>query len=114
MLFIFSTPMSIRHLWLLETVVFMHWCLTHVVLLYKTHFYFLSFEVKVSVTKMNICCIKFGLKFHQLNLRNNFGYSLKAVRYNLFTFPLIWGERRVLLKGANLIPGLLANFIFKM
>ncbi len=27
MLFIFSTPVSIRHLWQLKTVVFLHWCL---------------------------------------------------------------------------------------
>jgi hypothetical protein len=26
MLFIFSTPVLIRHLWLLKTVVFLHWC----------------------------------------------------------------------------------------
>jgi len=28
MLLIFSAPVLIRHLWLLKTVVFMHWCLT--------------------------------------------------------------------------------------
>ncbi len=27
MLFIFSTPVLIRHLWQLKTVVFLHWCL---------------------------------------------------------------------------------------
>ncbi len=27
MLFIFSTPVFIRHLWQLKTVVFLHWCL---------------------------------------------------------------------------------------
>ncbi len=27
MLFIFSTPEFIRHLWQLKTVVFLHWCL---------------------------------------------------------------------------------------
>jgi hypothetical protein len=32
MLFIFSTPVLIRHLWQLETVVFLHWCLIRVVL----------------------------------------------------------------------------------
>ncbi len=26
MLFIFSTPVLIRHLWQLKTVVFLHWC----------------------------------------------------------------------------------------
>jgi hypothetical protein len=33
MLFIFSTPVLIRYLWLLETVVFLHWCLIYGVLL---------------------------------------------------------------------------------
>jgi len=33
MLFIFSTPMLITHLWQLETVVFLHWCLICAVLL---------------------------------------------------------------------------------
>ncbi len=33
MLFIFSTPMLIRHLWQLKTVVFLNWCLIHGVLL---------------------------------------------------------------------------------
>jgi hypothetical protein len=31
-LFIFSTPVLIRHLWQLKTVVFLHWCLMCVVL----------------------------------------------------------------------------------
>jgi hypothetical protein len=33
MLFIFSTPVLIRHLWQLTTVVFLHWCLMCAVLL---------------------------------------------------------------------------------
>ncbi len=40
MLFIFSTPVLIRHLWQLETVVFLHWCIICAVLLLvviKTH-----------------------------------------------------------------------------
>ncbi len=32
-LFIFSTPVSIRHLWQLKAVVFLHWCLISDVLL---------------------------------------------------------------------------------
>ncbi len=31
MLLILSTPVLIRHLWLLKTVVFLHWCLVHTV-----------------------------------------------------------------------------------
>jgi hypothetical protein len=34
MLFIFSTPVLIEHLWQLKTVVFLHWCLICAVLLY--------------------------------------------------------------------------------
>jgi hypothetical protein len=33
MLFIFSTPVSIRYLWQLKTVVFLHWCLIRSVIL---------------------------------------------------------------------------------
>ena len=33
MLFTFSTPELIRHLWQLKTVVFLHWCLVHAVLM---------------------------------------------------------------------------------
>jgi hypothetical protein len=33
MLFIFSTPVLIRHMWQLKKVVFLHWCLMCVVLL---------------------------------------------------------------------------------
>jgi len=32
MVFIFSTPVKIRHLWRLTTIVFMHWCLIFTVL----------------------------------------------------------------------------------
>ncbi len=41
MLFIFSTQMLIRHLWLLKTAVFLHWCLIHYVLLglHLIHFF---------------------------------------------------------------------------
>jgi hypothetical protein len=47
MSFIFSTPLLIRHLWQLQTVVFRHWCLIRAVLLhdiYKcAHTYSLNF-----------------------------------------------------------------------
>ncbi len=33
MMFIFSTPLLIRHLWQLKTVAFLHWCLKSAVLL---------------------------------------------------------------------------------
>jgi hypothetical protein len=35
MLFIFSTPVLIRCMWQLKTVVFLHWCLMHAVLLHQ-------------------------------------------------------------------------------
>ncbi len=37
MLFIFSTPVLIRHLWQLKTVAFLHGCLIRTVLLIKRH-----------------------------------------------------------------------------
>ncbi len=42
---VFSTPVLIRHLWQLKTVVFLHWCLIHVVLLFerKTRFFFIFY-----------------------------------------------------------------------
>ncbi len=33
----FSTPVLIRHLWQLKTVVFLHWCLIHAILLVTPH-----------------------------------------------------------------------------
>jgi hypothetical protein len=47
MLFIFSTPVLIRHLWQLKTVVSLHWCLIHAVL-------FLVFTVDITNLKMFI------------------------------------------------------------
>jgi hypothetical protein len=40
-LFIFSTPVLLRHLWQLKTVVCLHWCLIHAVLLVTTEKRFL-------------------------------------------------------------------------
>ncbi len=42
MLFIFSMPVLIRHLWLLKTVVFLHWCL--ICSVYWPFLCFLSFH----------------------------------------------------------------------
>ncbi len=39
MLFIFSVLALIRHVWQLKTVVFLHWCLIHVVLLHGTRYF---------------------------------------------------------------------------
>ncbi len=35
MLFIFSAPLSIKHLWQLKTVILMHQCLIHIVQLFR-------------------------------------------------------------------------------
>ncbi len=49
MLFVFSTPVLIRHLWQLKTVVFLHWCLICVVLLYNhRNLYCVSFMLSVA------------------------------------------------------------------
>ncbi len=44
MFFIFSTPVLIRHLWQLKTVVFLHWSLIHAVQ-YTYHRYLRNFAV---------------------------------------------------------------------
>ncbi len=52
MLFIFSTPVLIRHLWQLKTVVFQHWCLICAVLL-RANELDLSFQCR-SVARTNV------------------------------------------------------------
>jgi hypothetical protein len=52
MLFMLSTPMLIRHLWKLKTVIFLHWCLIHALLLTKTFL-----RVGKTETKMVSMCI---------------------------------------------------------
>jgi hypothetical protein len=44
----FLTPVLIRHLWQLKTVVFLHWCLIHTVLLWIS---FKNCRRKVKLTK---------------------------------------------------------------
>ncbi len=56
----FSTPVLIRHLWQLETIVFLHWCLICVVLLSKNG-RFLDFSI--------LSLLLFPpFKFHSINL----------------------------------------------
>ncbi len=38
-MFIFSTPVLIRHLWQFKTVVFLHWCLMHALLFKNNNYY---------------------------------------------------------------------------
>ncbi len=49
MLFIFSTPVLIRHLWQLKTIVFLHWCLICAVLLCWQNNVGKSFDFQVFV-----------------------------------------------------------------
>ncbi len=51
MLFIFSTQVLIIHLWQLKTVVFLHWCLMHIVLLDCT--VLLKFDLNAQQIKQN-------------------------------------------------------------
>jgi hypothetical protein len=66
MLFIFLTPVLIRHLWKLNTVVFLHWCLIHAVLLmferiiYSFHGSKLTKSVKKKVSKTQMMTRKYG------------------------------------------------------
>ncbi len=60
MLFIFSTLVLIRHLWQLETIVFLHWCLICVVLLSKNG-RFLDFSI------LSLLLLP-PFKFHSINL----------------------------------------------
>ncbi len=49
-LFNLSTPVLIRHLWQLKTVVFLHWCVIHAVLLencYATQWYHLAWRLTI-------------------------------------------------------------------
>jgi hypothetical protein len=59
MLFIFSTPVLIRHRWQLETVVFLHWCLILAVLLYEHHLskVLLDWAQLGSFFSLSSCCL---------------------------------------------------------
>jgi hypothetical protein len=52
MLFIFSTPVVIRHLWQLKTVVFLHWCLICAILIYT--FSVTHGKMVIKVEKINL------------------------------------------------------------
>ncbi len=73
MLFIFSTPVLIRHLWQLETVVLVHWCLKCVILLLNSKIWLIFIPVcPLSLCQMSLwwvswhhrCCLKFCQQFH--------------------------------------------------
>ncbi len=66
MLFIFSTPVLIRHLWQLMAAVFLHWCLICGVLLrdtakhlhYNTFYTVMLIVVILSVIKLSVVMLK--------------------------------------------------------
>ncbi len=64
MLFIFSTPVLIRHLWQLKTVILLHWCLICAAVLCQLH-------LKPKVQK------RFHNIFHAVNLRTIFRWNLQ-------------------------------------
>ncbi len=49
MLFIFSTPVLIRNLWQLKTVVFLHWCLIHAAALFEKKKYAVLSDTKLLI-----------------------------------------------------------------
>ncbi len=65
MYFIFSTPVFIRHLWQLKTVVFLHWCLICAVLLMTL--------VKAKARGNKILTVQVLLTFVTYNCQNNGG-----------------------------------------
>ncbi len=71
MLFIFSTPVLIRHLWQLKTVFFLHWCLIFAVLLVSlcstltAHVCSLSMWMKWSLWR-EVVILLYGLIYHVL------------------------------------------------
>ncbi len=56
MLFIFSTPVSIRHMWQLKTVVHLHWCLIRAVQL----FCYLSTHSKKPLQLLLLLALRIG------------------------------------------------------
>ncbi len=75
MLFIFSTPVLIQHLWQLKTVVFLHWCLIHAVLLRAVD---ICGSIKISTSTSS--------NYFQGN------YKIHAVRKILFVIETKWYE----------------------
>ncbi len=74
MLFIFSTPVLIRHLWQLKTVIFLHWCLMHAVLFVG--------EIHSQGTYQMVCWkIKTNLQthFHELFKTITFSVNLQKL-----------------------------------
>ncbi len=97
MLFIFSTPVLIRHLWQLKTVVFMHWCLICAVLLLSC-----LYKLSVSNDEKRFCDIKTFFDWAFPGTHN----KLECLPFDIIvtTVPL-WGNHR------EVCPCSLAQFI---
>jgi hypothetical protein len=80
MLFIFSTPVLIRHLWQLKTVVFLHWCLICGVLLIVFGLG-CALGVLIRVQKLETVCKYLQFRSISLNLRVRQGETLKVGEY---------------------------------
>jgi hypothetical protein len=79
MLFIFSTPVLIRHLWQLKTVDFLHWCLMRVFPLDKFH----SFSGEQCLTRRGGDFFSTSSVFRELT-----GTGMKRLRRSLLLLAL--------------------------
>ena len=97
LMFIFSTPVLIRHLWQLTTVVFLHWCLINAVLLdhqcvlpriHETRLYLMVPKYKISMLGKHF--IMLLLLKHEYDAKTfwNFLKLLKTI-FNHF-LPNFW------------------------
>ncbi len=97
MLFIFTTPVIIRHLWQLNTVVFLHWCLIDAVLFRFFRFVLINaihacrFLIMTRNTKMNE--IRTDKKLFKIANVYSALYVLNLLRWRVRTRKSYWRER---------------------
>ncbi len=97
MLFIFSTPVLVRHLWQLKTVVFLHWCLIRADLLsfcqlaisYTYHFSELPYHRLEHFINLPF----YQLAFHQLHILStcHFIHSQKFILVRVQELRIVVG-----------------------
>ncbi len=75
MLFILSTPMLIRHLWQLKTVVFLHWCQICAVPVYLIN----KYQLPVSATRWPAWDLFFNI--HVLNIHTHIYVDILRIPY---------------------------------
>ncbi len=99
MLFIFSTPVLIRHLWQLKTVVFLHWCLIRAVLLTlyfknvlpKCHFLPFPYRYIVTITVPLQKSVFVNLVFYDRSIGiQSFAYNTTYTMKNTSRHDKIW------------------------